>query len=117
MRVMIGCGTIILVTYYFFGIFGNKGHSMGKAFDVKLAENGRLVLPKMVREALGVAGGGTVVFSVQDGEVRLTSIQQSIRQAQALYRQHATRNLTVDDFLAERRSEAAGEDAAHAGKA
>lgn len=90
---------------------------MGKAFDAKVAQNGRLVLPKMVREALGMADGGTVVFSVGDGDVRLMSLQQSIRQAQALYRQHATRNFTVDDFLAERRAETAREDASHAGEA
>ena len=85
---------------------------MGKAFDAKVAQNGRLVLPKMVREALGMADGGTVVFAVEGNEVRLTSIQQSIKQAQALYRQHATRNLSVDDFIAERRAEAAREDKA-----
>ena len=56
-----------------------------------------------------MADGGTVVFAVEGNEVRLTSIQQSIKQAQALYRQHATRNLSVDDFIAERRAEAARE--------
>ena len=35
---------------------------MGKAFDARVARNGRLVLPKMVREALGMADGGTVSF-------------------------------------------------------
>ena len=42
---------------------------MGKAFDARVARNGRLVLPKMVREALGMADGGTVVFSVE-GDIR-----------------------------------------------
>ncbi len=83
---------------------------MVKAFDAKVAHNGRLVLPKMVREALGMADGGTVVFAVEGNEVRLTSIQQSIQRAQALYRQHATKKLSVDDFIAERRAEAARED-------
>lgn len=82
---------------------------MGKAFDVKVAHNGRLVLPKTVREVLGLPDGGTVVFSVEGDEVRLTSIRHSIQYAQALYRRHATRDLSVDDFLAERRAEAARE--------
>ena len=85
---------------------------MSAAFDAKVAHNGRLVLPKMVRETLGLTDGGTVVFSVEGGEVKLTSIQQSIKRAQALYRQYATDSLTVDDFIAERRAEADREDEA-----
>lgn len=83
---------------------------MGKAFDVKVAHNGRLVLPKIVREALGMSDGGTVVFSLEDGEVKLTSLEQSIKRAQDLYRKYATSDFTVDDFIAERRAEAARED-------
>lgn len=85
---------------------------MGKAFDVKMAQNGRLVLPKKVREALGMADGGTVVFSVEDGEVKLTSIRQNIRHAQGLYRRHASGGATTDDFIAERRADADREDEA-----
>ena len=86
--------------------------NMGKAFDARVAHNGRLVLPKMVREALGMADGGTVVFSVEGGEIKLTSIRQSIKRAQGLYRQYATNDFTVDDFIDERRAEAAREDQA-----
>ncbi|MDR2857361.1 MAG: AbrB/MazE/SpoVT family DNA-binding domain-containing protein [Novosphingobium sp.] len=85
---------------------------MGKALDAKVAHNGRLVLPKMVREALGMPEGGTVVFAIEGNEVRLTSIRQSIRHAQALYRRHVTADAPVDDFLAGRRAEAAREDCA-----
>lgn len=83
---------------------------MGKAFDAKVAHNGRLVLPKIVREALGMSDGGTVVFFLEDGEVKLTSLEQSIKRAQDLYRKYATSDFTVDDFIAERRAEAARED-------
>lgn len=83
---------------------------MGKAFDARVAHNGRLVLPKMVREALGMADGGTVVFSVEGGEVKLTSIRQSVKHAQELYRRYVVNDLSVDDFLTERRAEAARED-------
>tara|TARA_R110000772_G_scaffold158266_1_gene269473 strand:- start:2498 stop:2755 length:258 start_codon:yes stop_codon:yes gene_type:complete len=84
---------------------------MGKAFDTKMAKNGRMVLPKSVREALGLPEGGTVVFSVEDGEIKLTSIQQSVKRAQEIYRQFAKEKFTVDDFITERRAEAAREDA------
>ena len=85
---------------------------MERAFDARVAHNGRLVLPKMVREALGMADGGTVVFSVEGDQVKLTSIQQSVKRAQELYRLYATKDLSVDDFIAERRAEAACEDQA-----
>ncbi len=85
---------------------------MDKTFGAKVARDGRLVVPKMVRKLLGIAEGGTVVFTVDGNEVRLTSTHQSIKQAQALYHQHAKKHLAVDDFIAERRAEAAREDQA-----
>jgi len=88
------------------------GHDMEKALDVRMAQNGRLVLPKMVREALGMAGSGTVVFSIEGNQVKLSSIQQSVKRAQDLYRLYATKDATVDEFIAERRAEAARDDEA-----
>ena len=85
---------------------------MGKASSARVAHNGRLVLPKIVREVLGMADGGTVVFSLEGGEIKLTSIRQSVKRAQDLYRQYATNDFTVDDFIAERRAEAARENEA-----
>jgi AbrB family looped-hinge helix DNA binding protein len=80
---------------------------MTKAFDARVAQNGRLVLPKSVREALGLSHGGTVVFSVEGDEVRLSSLAKSIEHAQALYRRFARDDAPVDQFLAERRRETA----------
>ncbi len=78
--------------------------------DVRIAENGRMVLPRSARKALGVTGAGVVVLSIDGDNVKLTSMRQSIRRAQDMYRQHATNDLPVDDFIAERRAEAARED-------
>jgi AbrB family looped-hinge helix DNA binding protein len=83
---------------------------MNKTYDARVAQNGRTVLPKSVREALGLTGGGTVVFSVDGDEVRLASVQKSVKHAQALYRQHAVHDRSTEDFIAERRAEAARED-------
>ena len=82
---------------------------MQQQIDIRVAANGRMVLPRSVRDALGVTGSGVVVLSVDGDEVKLTSMRQSIKRAQELYRQHATNDLKVDDFLAERRAEAARE--------
>lgn len=85
---------------------------MGMAIDVRVAQNGRMVLPRAVRKALGMTDGGTVVLSIEGDEVKLSSIRRSIRHAQELYRQHATNDMTSDEFIAERRAEAAREDQA-----
>jgi len=85
---------------------------MSETFDIRVAPNGRMVLPRSARTALGVTGAGVVVLSIDGDAVRLTSMAQSIKRAQELYRQHATHDLPVEDFLAERRAEALREDEA-----
>ena len=79
---------------------------MGMSIDVRVAQNGRMVLPRAVRTALGMTDGGTVVVSIEGDEVMLSSIRQSVRHAQELYRQHVKSDMTSDDFIAERRAEA-----------
>lgn len=85
---------------------------MGMVIDVRVAQNGRMVLPRAVRTALGMSDGGTVVLSIEGDEVKLTPIRTSIRRAQELYRKHVTNDMTSDDFLAARRDEAAREEQA-----
>ena len=79
---------------------------MSETMDVRIAPNGRMVLPRSARKVLGVTGAGVVVLSIDGDAVRLTSMAQSIKRAQDLYQQHAKQDLPVDDFLAERRAEA-----------
>ena len=83
---------------------------MQEMIDIRIAKNGRMVLPRSARNALGVTGAGVVVLSIDGDDVKLSSMRQSIKRAQELYRQHATNDLSVDDFLAERRAEAARDD-------
>jgi bifunctional DNA-binding transcriptional regulator/antitoxin component of YhaV-PrlF toxin-antitoxin module len=88
----------------------NEVSLVQEMIDIRIAENGRMVLPRSARKALGVTGAGVVVLSIDGDNVKLTSMRQSIKRAQDLYRQHATNDLPVDDFIAERRAEAARED-------
>ncbi len=84
---------------------------MPQTINARIAANGRMVLPKAVRAALGVNGAGVVSISVEGEEVRLTSIASRIKHAQALYRQHVKNDRSSDDFLEERRQEAARDEA------
>jgi len=79
---------------------------VGMSIDVRVAQNGRMVLPRAVRNALGMTDGGTVVVSIEGDEVMLSSIRHSVRHVQELYRQHVQNDMTSDDFVAERRAEA-----------
>lgn len=85
---------------------------MQEMIDVRVATNGRMVLPRSVRNALGVTGAGVVVLSVDGDEVKLSSMRQSINRAQALYRANVTNDQSSDDFLEERRIEAEQDQAA-----
>ena len=84
---------------------------MSQMINARIAANGRMVLPKAVRSALGVTGAGIVSISVEGEEVKLTSIASRVKHAQALYRQHVKNDLSSDDFLEERRQEAARDEA------
>jgi AbrB family looped-hinge helix DNA binding protein len=80
--------------------------------DVKVAENGRMVLPLAVRKALGLSGETKVILTLADGEVRLTSISHGVARARELYRIHAKGGRTTADFLADRARETSLEDVA-----
>ena len=84
---------------------------MSQSINVRLAPNGRMVLPKAARAALGVTGAGVVSLSVEGDEVKLTSMATNVKRAQALYREHVKNGTSSDDFLEERRQEAASENA------
>lgn len=74
----------------------------GTSEKVRIAENGRLVLPKAIREAAGIVGETRVSISVEDGEIRLTPASRSVTRAQALYRKHARKDISSEEFVASR---------------
>lgn len=78
-----------------------------KSIDVKVAGNGRMILPLSIRKAIGLNGEGKVILTLEDDQVRLSPIGHGVSRAQALYRDHASRARTTDDFLSDRRAEAA----------
>ncbi|MBB5712939.1 AbrB/MazE/SpoVT family DNA-binding domain-containing protein [Sphingomonas xinjiangensis] len=80
-----------------------------QTMDIKVASNGRMVLPLIVRKAMGLHGDGKVILTVEGDQVRLSPIGHGVSRAQALYREHAKQARTTDDFLNERRAEAAAD--------
>lgn len=82
-----------------------------QSIDIKVASNGRMILPASVRKAMGLHGEAKVILTVENDQVRLSPIGHGVSRAQALYREHARHARTTDDFLADRKAEAAADDA------
>lgn len=80
---------------------------MPQKTKLRIAENGRVVIPADFRRALGIAAGGEIILRWEDDELRITTMKQNIERAQ----RHAKQYLkpggsVVDEFLAERREAA-----------
>ena len=80
-----------------------------QSIDINVASNGRMVLPASVRKAMGLQGDAKIILTIEDDQVRLSPIGHGVSRAQALYRQHARHARTTDDFLEDRKAEAAAD--------
>jgi bifunctional DNA-binding transcriptional regulator/antitoxin component of YhaV-PrlF toxin-antitoxin module len=72
--------------------------------------SGRLLIPREQRKQLGLSKGGRVTLSIEDGDLRVRSVEASVRRLQALGREILSgEESSVDAFLAWRREEASKE--------
>ena len=78
---------------------------MAQTIDVRVAENGRMIVSQGVGKAMGLRGDTKVGLTLDD-VMRLSPVGHGVSRAQALYRHHAKTARTTDDFLADRRDEA-----------
>ena len=80
-----------------------------QTIDISVASNGRMVLPASVRKAMGLHGDTKIILTVEEDQVRLSPIGHGVSRAQALYREHAKHARTTDDFLEDRKADAAAD--------
>ena len=72
---------------------------------LKVAPDGRLLIPADMREAMQLREGGHVVVRVEAGELCVVDLHVSIRQVQARMRKYKRPGVSeVDSFLADRRA-------------
>lgn len=73
----------------------------------RMTDGNRVVIPAAIRKRLGLQVGDAVTLIMQDnGEVRLLTQTEAIKQAQALVRQFVSpERKLVDELLNERRQE------------
>jgi AbrB family looped-hinge helix DNA binding protein len=76
----------------------------------RINENGRIVIPAAIRDAVGLKRGQEVVLWAEKGEVRISSPAARMRRAQELVRRYIPENISLaDELIADRREEAARE--------
>lgn len=73
----------------------------------KLTNGNRVIIPAAIRKGLGLRVGDLLTLVLEDnGEVRLLTQAEAVRQAQTLVRQHVDKDRSlVEELLAERREE------------
>lgn len=79
----------------------------------RVSDSGKLNLPSQLRKMVGLEKGGPVVIRYEDGELRIRTVRSVLEElqneAQALF---AGSGESVEQFLADRRAEAAAEEGA-----
>ena len=75
----------------------------------RLDRHGRVVIPAAYRKALGIKAGDEVTVRLDDGEIRIVTLADAIQHAQDLVKARTGGRPLVDEFIEERRSEAASE--------
>jgi AbrB family looped-hinge helix DNA binding protein len=78
---------------------------------VKIDTGGRIVIPAEFRRAIAAEEGDSLTLRLEGDELRIVSNAASLRRAQALVARYVPKDVKlVDEFLADRRREAARED-------
>lgn len=73
----------------------------------RLSEKGRVVIPAAMRDALGMSVGGVLDLRVVDGELRISTLENRIRQVQQRAARYVKPGTLVSDELSAERREAA----------
>ena len=72
----------------------------------KIGPGGRVVIPARLRRLLGLEVGDAVTVALGDGDVRITALAATLRQAQAAVRRYAKGRSLARRLIQARRAEA-----------
>jgi len=77
---------------------------------VVLGESGRIVLPAVIRKEFGLEAGERLTVFSQNGEIRILSRKMALESIRAgIIKERGSLEGILDEFLAEKREEAARE--------
>ena len=77
---------------------------------LRVNENGCVAIPKSFRKAFGISIGDEVLLRVEEGELRISTLQCRLKRAQRLVRQHLEPGTSLVDELIQERRKAARKD-------
>ena len=84
--------------------------SKPQAVRLRLNENGRIVIPASIREAVGLKRGQEVLLWAEKGEVRISTMANRVQRVRELARKYVPEGISLaDELIAERRREAVRE--------
>ena len=78
---------------------------------INVLPNGRLVLPAPLRRRLGIERGGQLIAELEGDTVRLTTPDQALDEARALFRRYVPEGAKIVDEVIEDRRKEVAEDA------
>lgn len=73
----------------------------------RLSEKGRVVIPAAMREALGMGESEVIDLLLEDGELRIVTLRETIRRVQERARRYVEPGVSLADELSAERREAA----------
>ena len=79
---------------------------------MKISENGRVVIPAEIRQALHLRDGDVVYWELVDGEARLSTRRTRMEKARAIFQAALPEQRSqsmADELIAQRRKEAKAE--------
>jgi AbrB family looped-hinge helix DNA binding protein len=74
---------------------------------VRIGAKGRLVIPAAIREKLGIKENEVIDLRVEDGELRVVTLRETIRRVQERARKYVKPGTLVSEELSAERREAA----------
>jgi AbrB family looped-hinge helix DNA binding protein len=91
-----------------YATISEEWHTMTET--VTLGESGRIVLPATIRKEFGLKTGDRLTIAVNGNKIEILSMDMALKEIRdSIIQEHGSLDGLLDEFLAERRAEAARE--------